>query len=82
MFIKLVDIDIVFCVILTLVCSVRACHMWLTKNHIFIREFLGKFTSFIFWNIENIQNFKKFNSVNSSQISLLNMWLLVQSRPN
>ena len=55
---------IVFCVILTLVCSLRACHMWLTRNHMFIREIWGKFTLFIFWNL--------------SQISLLNMWLLVQ----
>ena len=51
----------------------------------FIREIWGKFTSFIFWNIEislvslgTFQNFKKVNSVNLSQISLLNMWLLVQ----
>ena len=26
--------------------------MWLTKNHMFIREILGKFTSFMFWNFE------------------------------
>ena len=75
-----------FCVILTLVCSLRACHMWLTRNHMFIREIWGKFTSFIFWNFEislvslgRFQNFKKVNSVNLSQISLLNMWLLVQN---
>ena len=51
MFIKFVDIDwLFFCVILTLVCSLRACHMWLTRNHMFIREIfwfqkseLGKF---------------------------------------
>ena len=68
-----------------LVCSLRACHMWLTRNHIFIREIWGKFTSFIFWNFEislvslgRFKNFKKVNSVNLSQISLLNMWLLVQ----
>ena len=73
-------------VILTLVFSLRACHMWLTKNHMFIREIWGKFTSFIFWNFEislvwlgRFQNFKKVNSVNLSQISLLNMWLLAQS---
>ena len=29
---------IVFCKILTLVCSLRACHVWLTRNHIFIRK--------------------------------------------
>ena len=40
---------IVFCVILTLVCSLRACHMWLTRNHMFIHEIWEKFTSFIFW---------------------------------
>ena len=80
---------IVFCVILTLVCSLRACHMWLTRNHMFIREIWGKFTSFIFWNFEislvslrRFQNFKKVNSVNLSQISLLNMWLLVEITPN
>ena len=66
-------------------CSLRACHMWLTRNHMFIREIWGKFTSFIFWNFEislvslgRFQNFKKVNSVNLSQISLLNMWLLAQ----
>ena len=49
MFIKFL-ILIVFYVIL--VCSLRACHMWLTRNHMFIREILGKFTSFIFLNFE------------------------------
>ena len=80
----LVMIDF-FCVILTLVCSLRACHMWLARNHMFIREIWGEFTSFIFWNFEvslvwfeRFQNFKKMNSVNLSQISLLNMWLLYQ----
>ena len=50
----------------------------------FIHEIWAKFTSFIFWNFEislvllgKFQNFKKVNSVNLSQISLLNMWLLV-----
>ena len=43
---------IVFCVILTLVSSLRACHMWLTRNHVFISEIWGKFTSSIFWNFE------------------------------
>ena len=63
---------------------VRACNMWLTRNHMFIREIWGKFTSFIFWNFEislvllgKFQNFKNVNSVHLSQISLLNMWLLV-----
>ena len=75
---------IVVCVILTLVCSLRACNMWLTRNHTFIREIWGKFTSFISWNFEipllslgKFQNFKEVNSVNLSQISLLNTWLLV-----
>ena len=77
-------VDIIFCVILTLVCSLRACHMWLTRNHMFIREIWGKFTSFIFWNfeislvsLEIFQKFKKVNSVNLSQISLLNMWFVL-----
>ena len=75
---------IVVFVILTLVCSLRACHMWLTRNHMFLREIWGKFTLFISWNfeislvwLEKCQNFKKVNSVNLSQISLLNMWFLV-----
>ena len=77
---------IVFYVIFILVCSLRACDMWLTRNHMFIREIWGKFTSFIFWNFEislvslgRFQNFKKVNSVNLSQISLLSMWLLIQT---
>ena len=41
-----------FCIILTLVCSLRACHMLLTRNHMFIREIWRKFTSFVFWNFE------------------------------
>ena len=75
---------IVFYVILTLVCSLRACHMYLTRNYMFIREIWEKFTSFIVWNFEislislgRFQNFKKVISANLSQISLLNMWLLV-----
>ena len=75
---------IVVFVILTLVCSLRACHMWLTRNHMFFREIWGKFALFIPWNfdislvwLEKCQNFKKVNSVNLSQISLLNMWFLV-----
>ena len=60
MFIKFVDIDwfLFVCVILTLVCSLRACHMWLNGNHMFIREIWGKFTSFVFWNFE-ISKFQK-----------------------
>ena len=75
---------IVLCIILTLVCPFRACYMWLTMNHMFIREIWGKFTSFIFWNFEislvwlgRFRNSKKVKSVNLSQISPLNMWLLV-----
>ena len=85
MLIKFVDIGFFVCVILTLVCSLRACNMWLTRNHMFIRDIWGKFISFIFWNFEislvsfgRFQNFEKVNSVNVSQISLLSMWLLVQ----
>ena len=69
----------------TLVCSLRACHMWLTSNNIFIREIWGKFISFSFWNfeisfvsLERSRNFKKVNSVNLSQIFLLNVWLIVK----
>ena len=43
---------IVFCVILTLACSLRACHMWLTRNHMSISEIWGEFTLFICWNFE------------------------------
>ena len=75
---------IVFCVIITLVCSFRACHLPLTRNHMFICEIWGKLTSAIFLNFEislvslrRFQNFKKVNSVNLSQISLLKIWLLV-----
>ena len=73
-----------FCVILMLVCSLRACHMWLTRNHMFKREIWGQFTSFIFWNFQislvsfrRFHNFKKVSAVNLSQISFLNMWLAV-----
>ena len=77
---------IFLCVLfLPLVCSYRACNMWLTRNHMFIRDIWGKFISFIFWNFEislvsfgRFQNFEKVNSVNVSQISLLSMWLLIQ----
>ena len=44
-------------------CSLIAFHIWLTRNHMFICEIWGKFTSFMFWNL--------------SQVSLLNMWLLL-----
>ena len=53
MFIKFVGIDCFFSVILTLVGSLRACHMWLTRNHVFICEIWEKCTSFIFWNFRN-----------------------------
>ena len=52
-----------FCVILTLVSCLRVCHMWLTRNHMFIRETWGKFTLFIFWNLPSftreISNFQE-----------------------
>ena len=55
------------------------------SHYLFICEIWGKFTSFIFWNYENslvslgrFQNFKKVKSGNLTQISLLDMWLLVQ----
>ena len=74
-----------FCLILTIVYSLRACNMWLTRNRMFIREIWGKFTSFAFWDFQislvwhgRFHNFKKMNSVNLSQVSLLNIWLLVQ----
>ena len=76
----LILIDCFFCVILTLVCYLRACHMCLTRNHMFIREMWRKFTSLILGNFEislvsprRFQNFKKVDSANLSQISLLNM---------
>ena len=69
---------IVFCVILTLVCSSRACHLWLTRNHMFIREIWKNLPRSLF-EILKSQSFKKVNSVNLSQISHLNMWLLVLS---
>ena len=50
-----------FCVSLTLVCSLRTCHMRLTRNHMFIREIWGKFTSLNFlkfWNLK-ISKFHK-----------------------
>ena len=53
----------------------------------FIREIWGKFTSFICWNFKislvslgRFQIFKKVNLVNLFEISLLNMWLLVQNK--
>ena len=51
---------IVFFVILTLVCSLRASRIWLTRNHMIIREIWGKFISFIFWNFEiSLAKFQK-----------------------
>ena len=42
-FFKFVDIDwLFFCVIFTLVYSLRACHMGLTSNHMYIREIWRK----------------------------------------
>ena len=39
MFIKFVDIDWIFLgVIFTLLCSLKICRMWLTRNHMFIYE--------------------------------------------
>ena len=72
---------VVFCVILTLACSLSACHMWVNRNHMFTDEIWAKPISLIFWNIEislDFKNQKSVNSVNLSQISLLNMWLLIQ----
>ena len=81
----------VFCLILTLLCSLialRASHMWLTRNHMFIREIWRKFTSFIFWNfeisfisLERFQNFKKVDLVNLPQISLLNICCIFSEHP-
>ena len=59
---------IAFCVTFTLVCSLRACHTWLTRTHMFICEVWGKFTSFIFWNLSQIY-------------LLINMWLLELIQP-
>ena len=65
---------IVFCVILTLLCSLRACHVWLTRNHMFIHEIWGKFTSFIFGNFELgkfIPNFPLKHVITSIKLHLL-----------
>ena len=62
---------IVFCVIFTLVCSLRAFHMWLNRNHMFIREVWGKFTSFIFINFQKSELGKFIPNFS------LNMWLLL-----
>ena len=51
----------------SLVCSFRACHMWLTRNHMFIREIWENLPHSFF------EIFKK----NYTQISLLNVWILV-----
>ena len=75
-------------------CFLRNSYLWVLfqiLSHVINQESrfyswnLGKFTSFIFWNFEislislgRFQNFKKVYLVNLSQISLLNMWLLVQ----
>ena len=77
MFIKFVDIDWFLCVILTLLRYLRACHMWLTRNHMFISESWGTFTSFIFWNFEiSILNSKFPKSELGKFIpNFLNMWL-------
>ena len=64
---------ILFCVILTLVYSLRACHMWLTRNHMFIGEIWGKLTSFIFWNFE-ISNF----SISISKISKISKLQIIE----
>ena len=66
-----------FCVILTLVCSLRACHMWLTRNRMFFRKILGKFTTFIFWNFE-ISKFQKSELGQFIPNFPLKHWLLVQ----
>ena len=62
---------IVFCVIFTLVCSLRAFHMWLNRNHMFIREVWRKFTSFIFINFQKSELGKFIPNFS------LNMWLLL-----
>ena len=79
MFIKFVDIDcLFFCVILTLVCYLRACRIWLSRNHMFIHEILGRFISFIFWNFEisiSAENYKSsagnFKTAGNFKITLL-----------
>ena len=59
----------------------------LTRNHMFIPEIWGKFTSLIFWNFEislvslgRFQNFKKVNSVNLSQISLFPSYVITSTK--
>ena len=91
MFIKFADIDFLL-VIFTLVCSLKACHMWLTRNHmwklgkIYLVHFL-KFWNFPGFNRE-ISKFQKSelgkfiphfplkHVVTSTNIYLYNLWYL------
>ena len=84
MFIKFVDIDwLLSCVIFTLVCSLRACHMWLTWliTCLFVKFGVNLPRSFyeILKSSSFHSKFQIVNSVNLSQISFLNVWLLVQT---
>ena len=78
MFIKFVDI--IFCVILALVWLLRACHAINQESHVYSWNLMKIYLE-IFWNFEislaSLRRFQKVNSINLSQISLLNMWLLV-----
>ena len=49
-------------------CSLGACHMWLTRNHMFICVIWGKFTSFIFRNFENFLQFTQISKFQKSEL--------------
>ena len=76
-FIKFV---IIFCVILALVWPLRACYVINQESHVYSWNLMKIYLE-IFWNFEislaSLRRFQKVNSINLSQISLLNMWLLV-----
>ena len=57
MFIKFVDIDWFFYVIFTLVCSLRACHIWYARNPCLFVKF-GENLTRPFFEILKSQNLK------------------------
>ena len=72
---------LLFSVILTFMFSLRACHMWLTRNHVYswnLRKIsLVHFLKF--WNLPcETREISKFQICELGKISLLNMWLLVR----
>ena len=68
-------------------CNSYPCMLFESLSHVINQEshvyswslgkiYLARFLKF--WNLLRFQNFKKVNSVNLSEVSLLNIWLLVQ----